>query len=626
MTVNLSALAGAGAQFFDNNGNILSGGKLYSYAAGTTTPQITYTSASGSTAHTNPIILNSAGRIATGEIWLTAGSNYKFVLYTSADVLIATWDNITGINGTGITTNASSVEYDPAGTGAVATTVQAKLRETVSVTDFGAVGDGVANDTAAIQAGIDYLESLNGGVLYFPQGTYRITSTLTSDNHGVMLKGEGEGTYLGTRSAVTLSTPATTIKYEGFNTAAIHFTCTANEFKKMGGGVETILIDCGSGTGLATYGILVTSRDNLTVRNVTIFNATAAAVKTECFSGPLGSPTGFAVQGCLFENVTSTLDPANTTARGLQLTGGFGNGIQNNGNTSFNTFINTRWQSIETLPAVELGDTDNNTFVALRANGGGGESPTTTGSIEFLSSEQTGSLAARFNNIFGCEPAGGVIARAATNGTASSFSNNIYGYNTSNGGEPPTIQSGSGGSEDATLTCFYTARAYMPLDLVMPTNGVLNFDNTSDSLPDARTVAFSRLGIYEQGILADLTVKIEGTTSAGTGTYSVATGSYTIVGRMVFVQMTIIWTAHTGTGDIRITGLPFTVLTAANRLSALNVIASNLTYTAGNYLAAAPESGTKSMLLYQVSASAALSGVPIDTAGTMYISGVYQAD
>jgi hypothetical protein len=72
MSVNLSALAGAGQQFFDNNGVILSGGKLYSYVAGTTTPQATYTSASGSTPHTNPIILNSAGRVATGEIWLTA--------------------------------------------------------------------------------------------------------------------------------------------------------------------------------------------------------------------------------------------------------------------------------------------------------------------------------------------------------------------------------------------------------------------------------------------------------------------------------------------------------------------------------------------------------------------------
>lgn len=179
MTVNLSALAGAGQQFFDNSGNPLTGGKLYSYAAGTTTPQAAYTSASGATPLSNPIILDSAGRIATGEIWITAGSNYKFVLKTSTDTTLATWDNITGINGTGITSNASSVTYDPAGTGAVSTTVQAKLREFVSVKDFGALGDGTTNDTAAIQAAID---SGKGGI-YFPEGKYRVTSqiTLTSD-------------------------------------------------------------------------------------------------------------------------------------------------------------------------------------------------------------------------------------------------------------------------------------------------------------------------------------------------------------------------------------------------------------------------------------------------------------
>jgi hypothetical protein len=173
MTVNLSALAGAGQQFFDNNGVILSGGKLYSYTAGTTTPQTTYTSASGSTAHTNPIILNSAGRVATGEIWLTAGSDYKFVLYTSSDVLIATWDNISGINGTGIATNAANVQYDPAGASAVSTTVQAKLRQYVSVIDFGAVGNGVTDDTVAIQTA---LNNSAGRSVYIPKGTYIVTS------------------------------------------------------------------------------------------------------------------------------------------------------------------------------------------------------------------------------------------------------------------------------------------------------------------------------------------------------------------------------------------------------------------------------------------------------------------
>jgi len=96
MAVFLSPVGGAAAQFFTNNGVILSGGKLYTYAAGTTTPQVTYTSSSGVTAHTNPIILDSAGRVPGGEIWINSPP-YKFVLNTSADMLIATYDNITGL-------------------------------------------------------------------------------------------------------------------------------------------------------------------------------------------------------------------------------------------------------------------------------------------------------------------------------------------------------------------------------------------------------------------------------------------------------------------------------------------------------------------------------------------------
>jgi hypothetical protein len=95
MTVYLSPIGGAGWQFLDNNGNPLSGGKLHTYAAGTTTPQATYTTSAGNVAHTNPIVLDSAGRVPGGEIWLTFAS-YKFALYTSTDVLIATYDNIRG--------------------------------------------------------------------------------------------------------------------------------------------------------------------------------------------------------------------------------------------------------------------------------------------------------------------------------------------------------------------------------------------------------------------------------------------------------------------------------------------------------------------------------------------------
>lgn len=97
MAVNLSPIWGAGAQLLDNSGNVLSGGKIYTYAAGTTTQVTTFTDGSGTTAHSNPIVLNSAGRVPY-EIWLTDGQNYKFVLKDSNDVLIGTWDNLSGIN------------------------------------------------------------------------------------------------------------------------------------------------------------------------------------------------------------------------------------------------------------------------------------------------------------------------------------------------------------------------------------------------------------------------------------------------------------------------------------------------------------------------------------------------
>jgi hypothetical protein len=114
--VSLSAFGGVGAQFFDNNGVILTGGKIYTYEAGTTTPLASYTSSSGNTAHTNPIVLNAAGRVPSGgEIWI-ALRLYKFVLETSTGVLIATYDNVgSSFNATAIianfTGNGSTVAF-----------------------------------------------------------------------------------------------------------------------------------------------------------------------------------------------------------------------------------------------------------------------------------------------------------------------------------------------------------------------------------------------------------------------------------------------------------------------------------------------------------------------------------
>ena len=291
MAVNLSPVGGVAAQFFDNSGNVLTGGKIYTYTAGTTTPQVTYTSATGVTAHSNPIILDASGRVPSGEIWLTDGLSYKFLVKTSTDVLIGTYDNVIGINSNFINflteteiqtatagqtvftlttmqyqpaTNSLSVfvdgvnQYDgvsysyvetsstvvtftaglhvgalvkfttaqtlssgvtdaslvtftgfkgqvgnvqnladndgsdwigfePSGTGAVARSAQDKMLDTVSVKDFGAAGDGVTDDTVAIQAAIDSL----AGTIYFPDGTYITSATIVMDNNNQTLQGSG---------------------------------------------------------------------------------------------------------------------------------------------------------------------------------------------------------------------------------------------------------------------------------------------------------------------------------------------------------------------------------------------------------------------------------------------------
>ena len=202
MAVSLSPVGGAAAQFFTDNGIPLSGGRIYTYAAGTSTPATTYTSISGSTPHSNPIILDATGRVSTGEVWLTTGNAYKFVITDSSNVLIGTYDNVSGINDISLyefTPNSNSLLYPGPltvkeafdlvtndetgadyvgfiadGAGAVARTVTSKLRESVSVLDYGAVGDGVANDAAAFTAA-----GLAASYIEVPSGTYNIATDIT---------------------------------------------------------------------------------------------------------------------------------------------------------------------------------------------------------------------------------------------------------------------------------------------------------------------------------------------------------------------------------------------------------------------------------------------------------------
>ena len=186
-------------QFFGSDGSPLAGGKLYSYEAGTSTPLATYTDSTGTTENANPVILDARGEAG---VWLSDAA-YKLVLKTSTDSTIWTVDNVSTMQGNidvvqanldayiaslAASSGSSLVGFIQPSAEAAARTVEEKLSDTVNVFDFGAVGDGVTDDTAAIQAAIDALPS-TGGVVFFNPGTYLISSTLTAST-GVLLNGQ----------------------------------------------------------------------------------------------------------------------------------------------------------------------------------------------------------------------------------------------------------------------------------------------------------------------------------------------------------------------------------------------------------------------------------------------------
>lgn len=315
MSVTPSPIGGFAAQFFDNNGQPLSGGKIYTYAAGTTTPQATYTSGLGTTPHANPIVLDSAGRVPGGEIWLTDSLIYKFVIETSTAVLIGTYDNIAGVNSNFVnytvqeevitatagqtvfnlatinytpgtnslsvyidgvnqyvgdsyletdsttvtftsglhagaevkfttavqvttgTMDAENVSYNPPFLGGAATNVEDKLAQYVSVKDFGAVGDGVTDDAAAINAAIAAVESVGGGVVQFHAGTFLVGATLSLPDN-VFLQGVNQkATTIKLADTANVNIIEKKVGAVGFGAGLRDLTIDGNDTNNTNGGI-----------------------------------------------------------------------------------------------------------------------------------------------------------------------------------------------------------------------------------------------------------------------------------------------------------------------------------------------------------------------------------------------------
>ena len=140
----------------------------------------------GSDPVTNPISVywnDAATQLATQPIRTIGGypsnAGVRSRLYISAADYSVKVTNVNGAETVPVSlynateVSAADVNFLQAGTGSVVRTSQAKMRDVVSVKDFGAIGDGIVDDTAAIQFAINAVTAAGGGDLYFPEGKYK---------------------------------------------------------------------------------------------------------------------------------------------------------------------------------------------------------------------------------------------------------------------------------------------------------------------------------------------------------------------------------------------------------------------------------------------------------------------
>lgn len=198
----------------DANADPYAGALLYSYLTGGLTPQAVYTTSALNVAHSNPVVADSSGKFA--NIYFDATLSYRVIIKNaSGSVTLHDIDPVnTGLFGAlAASGGAALVGFLQSGTGAVPRTIQNKLRDRVSVLDFGADPTGVTEATTAFQ---NAKTAAGAGEVFIPNGTYLIGNVGGLDTAGSQWVGESKyGAVLKVKSGTTGAIFSNTLSASG---------------------------------------------------------------------------------------------------------------------------------------------------------------------------------------------------------------------------------------------------------------------------------------------------------------------------------------------------------------------------------------------------------------------------
>ena len=516
------------------------------------------------------------------------------------------------------TTDALLVEYNPAGTGAVPMTVQAKLRESVSVLDFFANGaSGAAVDPTGsvdsylgIQAAIDAVFAAGGGGVFVPPANpyFKISAALLMRS-GVTLYGVGKASRIhsvnttrlgGIKAAGTIGTPLSKIKVHDINVTSTTTFAAGVPSVVTGAGIDGVFADDFEVTncyasGWSDNGIGSTDgqRPNLSfnVVDVTGQGVQVFAVDSDVYGAKV-----------ICNTVTNTGTYNGVHTEGLA-SGGTGLVIApivvgNSSNSAYNLGVN-----VENSPnAVVSGNTSH------LAGGIGAGSPTLIHGINLFGSPNasvTGNNS--FNNI-----GYGVVLGA--NCDSSSVSGNTTSGNL--GSCLVTDSSGVGTTDNVAMG----GNSWGEGDVV--TSGNVSFLNRT------RGFKFSNVAVadattfdwYEEGTFTPV---ISGDGTAGAATYTEQTRRFQRIGNMVYFSIALGWSAHTGTGDIApIAGLPYT---SANVVQPpVSIYNNGYSAASGTLQGVVAQSWTTITLNQVTTSTGTAAALPLDTSvADLRISGSY---